>query len=164
VIETMMCGRIPFIVDAKGGDGLLTLKMLRHSARHNFNGDYRDRHFTATQIIKELRQYDSSEGPKLHAFARQHYSASAVISHVEKIYQRTIQTHRAKKINLELLAYVVRSIHVTRLHTFSQTEVKSLSLKIREVFFELKQTAKAKLKRWMKVFEVPRLNANTQTS
>lgn len=122
VIETMFCGRIPFVFDLKGGDGILTTRKFYNSAKHHFSGKNKNIQFTVSGIVKELKKYDQTQGEKLKLLAHSQYSTAQCVEKLEKIYATTIKNYSYKKINSKLLQYVVEAVAVTRLHTFSRSE------------------------------------------
>ena len=138
VIETMMCGRVPFIYDFKGGDGLLTPDLFKHSAKYHFNGGYKKATFTVAQMVKEVKKYDASYGEKLRTVAMSEYSVKAGVRQLEEVYKKTIRSHHSMKINKELLQYIVETIRVTRLHTFSRSEKKTVVEQLRTLKGDVK--------------------------
>lgn len=144
VIETMLCGRIPVVFDRKGGDGLLTTKNFNRSAQYHFNGFYKKKSFTATALVKELRAYDAEQGSKLQAMAKRLYGTSTCIADLETIYTKTIEEYSHKKINRELLQYIVQTVHVTRLHTFSRSENRGRLAKIKYLVEDMPRIIKSK--------------------
>lgn len=133
VIETMMCGRVPFVFDYAGGDGLITKRNYTKSAEHHFNGQYKHKHFTVNEVIKELKKYDASLGDVLHARAKSDYATSVCVATLESIYMKTIAQYKYKKVDRALLSYIVETVAVTRVHTFSRSEQSGLVAKVRNL-------------------------------
>lgn len=156
VMEAMMCGRVPFILDFKGGDGIVTPQNYKKLESCHFNGTVLKKKFTADQIVKELlTNYDLESAKKINQRTIQNYSIREGIKKLEKVYQKTINLHKNKNIDQKLLDYIVESIHVTRLHTFSRSEFKN-----RQQFIS---DSKVKIKRKIKNFSIKSNFFNPQT-
>lgn len=132
VVEAMMCGRVPFVFDHRGGDGLMTPALYEDSAAFHFSGLYRGKKFTTTQIVRELKKYSPELGKKLAKMTKSRYGSKACVSAMEKIYLKTIAEYRPKKIDTQLLKYIVDTVSVTRLYTFSRTEVTGIMPRLKQ--------------------------------
>jgi hypothetical protein len=131
MMTSMMCGRVPFVFDYAGGDGLITNRTYAKSAEHHFSGQYKHKHFTIKEVIKELKKYDASLGKKLMQRAKSEYSTAVCVEKLESLYAKTITQYKHKKVDRALLAYIVETVAVTRLHTFSRSEQTGLVAKVR---------------------------------
>ncbi len=123
-MEAMMCGRIPFILDYKGGDGVVTTENFKDLEYFHFNGNLYHRQFTAEQIVTELKKYKPENGLKLRQLAVKKYGVAKNVQKLVKIYQKTIQKYQPRQIDTHLINYLVETVQVTRLHTFSRSEIK----------------------------------------
>ncbi len=133
VIETMMCGRVPFVFDYAGGDGLITNRIYKKSSEHHFNGQYKHKHFTVKEVMKEVKKYDSVLGETLRQRAKSEYSTAVCVEKLESLYAKTIAQYKYKKIDRELLAYIVETVAVTRIHTFSRSEQSGLLARVQNL-------------------------------
>ncbi len=123
-MEAMMCGRVPFILDYKGGDGIVTSANFKKLEKFHFNGNVSNRKFTTKQISKELKKYDAADAEKLRIMALQKYGVAKNVARLVKIYQNTIKKYTSRKIDTNMVDYLVETVQVTRLHTFSRSEIK----------------------------------------
>ena len=147
VMETMMCGRVPFILDFKGGDGMVTPQTYSHLESCHFNGTLRGQKFTVAQIVKEIREkYSVANGKDLQRRTVRRYGTSYGVHRLVKLYKKTIALNQPKEIDQQLINYIVTTVHVTRLHTFSRSEAKGL----REYFSDVRAGWKHSLKTFRK--------------
>jgi hypothetical protein len=139
----MMCGRAPFILDYKGGDGLVTKDNYKTLESCHFNGSYTNKKYTVNQIIKEIQKnYNSDTAKKISQLTYQHYSTKNGVKKLIKLYQKTISLYQPKEIDYKLLSYVIKSIHVTRLHTFSRSEERNTQPYLHDTKIRIKHTLK----------------------
>ncbi len=85
-IEAMLAGRIPFVLDHAGGDGLLAPDLARESMRTNFSGRGRRLRFSAEEIAKALSRWRPEDGLALRDFALAEFGAGARLDALEGIY------------------------------------------------------------------------------
>lgn len=79
VIEAMMCGRIPFVFDYLGGDGLITPENVMTIAECNFSGRKFRRDYSTQDIIEEIKLYNPQYGPALRAIALREFDAEKAV-------------------------------------------------------------------------------------
>ena len=86
VIETMMCGRVPIVLDHQGGDGMVTPDNLEHLMKRNFSGRTYRRTFTIEELIGEIGLYKPSFGESLRGRALEHFDADRQVDRLIGIY------------------------------------------------------------------------------
>jgi hypothetical protein len=89
-VETMLCGRIPFVLDINGGDGLVTPDNVYEIMRCNLSGRRFKRRFDADAIMKELEDWRPASGPELRDIAAKEFGASARAAELEGIYRQAV--------------------------------------------------------------------------
>lgn len=75
VIEAMMCGRVPFVLDYLGGDGLVTPDNVMSLAECNFSGRRHRRDYSPDELTEELRTYNAEAGFELRTIALSEFDA-----------------------------------------------------------------------------------------
>lgn len=159
VVETMLCGRIPFVFDHHGfGDGVLCAENVRKSAAAHFSGKWRHQKFTVKGIVTELKKYDPAETLNLHQFAMAQYAPKICAEVMTGIYQETIDNYLDKPIDLSSLKYLTNTINITRLYTFSRGENQGKLAKLRNLKKDFPYLVKAQLSRSSWVLPLPILN------
>jgi hypothetical protein len=89
-VETMLCGRIPFILDINGGDGLVTPGNVYEIMRCNLSGRRFSRRFDADAIMKELEDWRPANGPELRDIAVKEFGAASRAAELEGIYRQAV--------------------------------------------------------------------------
>ena len=111
VIETMMCGRIPFIYDIHGGCGILTPKIFYKSLEYSFSGKYLGKNYSASEIVKEInKKYSNNLANDLQRLAISNFSINNNIPKIIKIYEHVIQTFKPKSVNFFQLEHIINII------------------------------------------------------
>lgn len=74
-IETLLCGRVPFVFDCHGGDGLVTPDTLDAIARCNFSGRLHARTYSVEALAEELGAVRPADGEVLREMALARFDA-----------------------------------------------------------------------------------------
>lgn len=133
VVETVICGRLPFVIDFAGADGFLTRANCATLEKHHFNGMASGKRMTAAQIGRELNNYTATEIADLRQRLLARYAPKAGVRELEKIYEATIRDFVARPVPMALVEYIVETVRVTRLHTFSRSELSEIHRHVRQV-------------------------------
>ena len=75
-IETMLCGRVPFVFDCHGGDGAVTPDNLDAIARCNFSGRLHRRTYSVEALAGELGAVRPADGVALREMALARFDAA----------------------------------------------------------------------------------------
>jgi len=114
VMETMLCGRTPIVFDVFGGDGMVTPQNFAQLLSRNFTGKAIGKKYTARELINEINKYNPEVIDELRNLAIEHFSIQKQIPRLEKIYRKTIQMHRDRKVrDYEVLKAFVNTIKAT---------------------------------------------------
>jgi hypothetical protein len=90
-MEAMLCGRVPFVMDRDGADGLITPDVMPESMRCNFSGRARRLRLDSGGVQRELARYDSRQGPVLRELALRHFGAVERCAELEAHYRAAIE-------------------------------------------------------------------------
>ena len=86
VIESMFCGRVPFIIDFQGGDGLVTPDNFYQHIKNNFSARTYAKVFLVEELENEIQNYKSDHGEMLRNLAIKEFSASSQVDKILSIY------------------------------------------------------------------------------
>jgi len=92
VIETMLCGRVPIVLDRFGGDGMVTPGNLPELMKFNFSGRRHGFRYTVDGLLSEFEKYDSMHGPRLRVEAVRHFGAAGMTDRLIGIYDKVMRT------------------------------------------------------------------------
>lgn len=135
VIETMMCGRIPFIYDIHGGCGILTPKIFYKSLDYSFSGRYLEKNYSASEIVKEInKKYSNSLASNLQSLTLTNFSINNNVPRIIKIYEHVIKKYRLKVINFFQLEHIVNIISnsISYEYSFAARNIKQYEQNIRQ--------------------------------
>lgn len=93
VIEAMMCGRVPFVLDYLGGDGLVTPDNVMSLAECNFSGRRHRRGYSPDEIVEELRAYRAEVGFELQTIAHREFDADKGVTHLVAMLREAQSSH-----------------------------------------------------------------------
>ena len=111
VMETMMCGRVPIILDKPGFDGMVTPENADLLLVANYSGKIKQIYASVNNIMKEVLKYSSKNGERLRYYSLLRFSSKIIPRQLLKIYEKTINRHdKKKRVNLELVKFVINSI------------------------------------------------------
>lgn len=88
VIEAMLCGRVPLVYDAHGGDGLVIPENIDDLRTCNFSGRRYRREFTVDDLVAELMKYRQEYGAALREIAFAQFSIKHNLPEVISLYSR----------------------------------------------------------------------------
>lgn len=86
VIEAMMCGRVPVVLDYQGGDGMATPDDVDRLMKRNFSGRADGRKFTVEELAAEIERYRPSFGEALREMALERFAADRRIHRLVDAY------------------------------------------------------------------------------
>ena len=92
IIEAMLCGRIPIVLDKNGADGLVTPDNVKELMMCNFSGRYHNHQFTKDSLISEISQYNASNSLDLYNFAKEHFDSNIVTQQLDNLYRQIINS------------------------------------------------------------------------
>lgn len=92
VIEAMMCGRVPIVLDYLGGDGMVTPDNLEHLMKRNFSSRTYNRKFDVDELVKEIELYQPSFGNVLREKALDLFDADHQIGNLINIYGKVLSS------------------------------------------------------------------------
>ncbi|MCB9812845.1 MAG: glycosyltransferase [Pseudomonadales bacterium] len=99
VIETMLSGRVPFVFDYLGGDGLITPENYKESMTCNFSGRKNQKDYSVAELKKELSKYNYEYGVRLKELALKEFSANIKIKELIGIYDKIIKKKSRVKLS-----------------------------------------------------------------
>jgi hypothetical protein len=99
VVETMLSGRVPFVFDYLGGDGLITPSNYKESMSCNFSGRKKHKNYSVAELKKELSKYNPEFGVELKRIAFEKFSASIKIKELVGIYDKITKKKLRIKLN-----------------------------------------------------------------
>ena len=92
VIETMLCGRVPIVLDRFGGDGMVMLGNLPELMKFNFSGRRHGVRYTVDRLLAEFEKYDGMHGPRLRVEAVKHFGAAGMTDRLIGTYDKVMRT------------------------------------------------------------------------
>ncbi len=92
VIETMLCGRVPIVLDRFGGDGMVTPGNLPELMKFNFSGRRYGVRYTVDRLLAEFEKYDSMHGPRLRVEAVKYFGAAGMTDQLIGTYDKVMRT------------------------------------------------------------------------
>lgn len=95
-MEAMLCGRVPFVMDRDGADGLITPEDFGDSMRCNFSGRARRLRLDAVGVQRELARYDARHGAVLRELAIQQFGAVDRCAELEAHYHAAMGERPAR--------------------------------------------------------------------
>lgn len=120
VPETIFSGRIPFVYDYLGGDGLITPQLYEESKKCNFSGRRFAKDFSVDEIIDELKNYDSKSIDKLMPLAKSDFSLNSNVQKLVDIYRAaSISEVKISDDTLNECKILLLSLNETREYTRS---------------------------------------------
>jgi GT2 family glycosyltransferase/cytochrome c-type biogenesis protein CcmH/NrfG len=119
VIETMMCGRIPIVLDYQGGDGMVTPETLEHLMARNFSGRTFRKAYTAEELAAEIGKYRPDYGEALRKKALSLFDAGRNIPKLLEYYNDAINQGEAdlSRMPQELIEGFITAMSLTRRYT-----------------------------------------------
>lgn len=121
-IETMLCGRVPVVMDCHGCDGMVMPGNLQDLMACNFSGRRFARRPTVDELAEELKTYTPGLGLALRDVALRFFAASEVVRELEQHYLAAIVSPKIvlSKHSTRLLDFVSSALTETRNYTFAQ--------------------------------------------
>lgn len=140
IIEAMMCGRIPIIIDSNGGDGIVLPTNVKDYLKKNFSGRTRNRMFTVKELIEEIKKYDYRNGSILKEIANELFNFNSMDKIVE-IYKNAILKNSEIQItnkDLQISEFITKANKETKHYEniMSQKKIFNNHLKNSEKFIE----------------------------
>jgi len=119
-IESMMCGRIPLILDYQGGDGLVTPENFEDLAEYNFSGRKHRIKYDEESLMQEIMKYKPENGKILKSKAIEKYSVAihgeSLINLIKVVLANNF--HRSiPKQNKQLVDFIFEVVNNTRFFT-----------------------------------------------
>lgn len=114
VVETMMCRRIPFVIDIHGSDGILTPQIFSNSQYYNFSGTFLKKKFSAAMIVEEIKKiYSVTLSYQLHALAQNQYATIGNIPVLLDKYEETIRSFEPQDVDQNQLSHLIGIVNQT---------------------------------------------------
>jgi hypothetical protein len=116
-MEAMLCGRVPFILDYQGGDGMVTPDNALDLLACNLSGRRHRRTYTPESLLRELDAWDPALGPALRDLARRELGTATRIPQLEALYREVLASRRRPRIGDEVvrvLTHLVGAVGETR--------------------------------------------------
>lgn len=92
VVEAMLCGRVPFVYDIHGGDGLVTPDNLDDLQTCNFSGRRFRREYSIKDLIHEFAKYRPEYGERLRTLALTRFGRKTNLPRLIHIYSEAVNT------------------------------------------------------------------------
>jgi len=94
VVETLLSGRVPFIFDYLGGDGIPDIDNYGRLMHRNYSGRLRRHAYTADEIVSEIRAFDTNTLPFLRDAAIQNHDAARQVGQLIAHYEQVLDPHK----------------------------------------------------------------------
>jgi len=114
VIETILAGRIPFVINENYTDGLVTPENFLKISKNNFSGRKLKIKTSQKYIINELKRYKTSNITNLQKITDTLFSSDKNLALLEKIYKKSIKNFRIGKFDKNINEYFYQIINTTR--------------------------------------------------
>lgn len=116
-METMLCGRIPFVFDYMGGDGIVTPDNFYKLLSKSFSGRLTFTKYTAKMVEEEIRTHYSAESAKeIKKLAIKEFAAKTQIKKIIDVYHEVAAAPNIsiKPSQKELVEHMVKLISTTK--------------------------------------------------
>ncbi|MHB8079555.1 MAG: glycoside hydrolase family 99-like domain-containing protein, partial [Candidatus Krumholzibacteriia bacterium] len=115
-IETMLCGRVPFVFDCHGGDGPVTPATLDAIARCNFSGRLHGRSYSVEALAEALGGVRTADGAVLRGMALERFDAGQAADRLLGLLREAVRDAAARTdvAAPSLLRPVVRALAEAR--------------------------------------------------
>lgn len=148
VIETMLCGRIPIILDSNGGDGIVLPENVQEYMKRNFSGRTKNKMFDVSELVQEIKKYDYKNGKILKEIAVELFSSESMHKIID-LYKKAISENsqiNSCKTELNIIEMMIKAAKETKHYEQVQADKKLLDVKIdyAEFLIENDQLVKAK--------------------
>lgn len=130
VIETILAGRIPFVIGNNSFEGFVTPENFNNLSNVNFSGRYSPKLNSEKKIINELSKYNSNIQSDIFKLAVKYYGATKNINKLINIYNLAISSFKAKKIDTITVQFMYNLIQTTRDYEQLSSYNKTLELSI----------------------------------
>lgn len=118
IMESMFCGRVPIIFDYAYDDGIVSPSNFEKLMKYNFSGRANKKIFNKQDLIKEIKKYNYNWGDQLLKKSNSYYNANKRIKDLIKIYEKSINEFRYKKIDKTFLEHIYKLIKISRHYTY----------------------------------------------
>lgn len=127
-METMLCGRVPVVMDCHGCDGMVTPGNIQELMTCNFSGRRFARRPTVDELAEELKAYTPGLGSALRAVAQRFFAASEVVRELEQHYLAAIERPQEvlARDSVRLLDFVSKALLETRDYTLAKAARQGL--------------------------------------
>lgn len=127
-METMLCGRVPVVMDCHGCDGMVTPGNIQELMTCNFSGRRFARRPTVAELAEELKAYTPGLGLALRAVAQRFFAASEVVRELEQHYLAAIERPREvlRRDSVHILDFVSKALLETRNYTLAKVARQGL--------------------------------------
>ncbi len=134
VIETMMCAKIPLVLDIHGGDGMVTPENMSDLMQNNFSGRFHRKRYSVDELVNEIQRYRAENGPIMRELAIRHFDAKLCVNSFVEIVNEKLHSKIKKmgRLDTGILQYCVNLIKTTKdfteaAHNIQQREEKEKS-------------------------------------
>lgn len=119
VVEGIMCGRVPIIIDAGVGDGLVTPENFRSLMSYHFSGRVYKHNFTSEELVHEILKYKPEFGEQLRVLALEEFSVERQTDKLIEIYHQCISSEKPEFSDPDknLIDQFCQAINITRIRS-----------------------------------------------
>lgn len=110
VAESMLCGRVPIVMDVGVGDGLVTPENCAELMRWNFSGRMHRRIFTKDELVQEIKKYHQDYGEQLKQIALEEFSASRQTEKLISFYKDCLPQEKNHRCHNRIRSYLLSSV------------------------------------------------------
>lgn len=115
VVEAIFSGRIPFVYDYLGGDGLITPDNFDESIKCNFSGRRYKREFSVKELTTELIKYNQNDIDLLQKKAFKEFDSGTNVDALIKVYRLSKQNEiSCNEKDIKTAKYIASSLALTR--------------------------------------------------
>lgn len=115
IMEAMFCGRAPIVIDAAGGDGLVTPGNFYNLATCNFSGRFIGSVCTHERLVDEIDKYNTQDCEMLRSIAIKNFSCDTQIQKLQRIYSDVIKAEpNEQAIDWEVIEAFVNNDEITK--------------------------------------------------
>ncbi len=115
VVEAIFSGRIPFVYDYLGGDGLITPDNFDESIKCNFSGRRYKREFSVKELTTELIKYNHNDIDLLQKKAFKEFDSGTNVDALIKVYRLSKQNKiSCTEKDIKTAKYIASSLALTR--------------------------------------------------
>ncbi|MBZ0182679.1 MAG: TDP-N-acetylfucosamine:lipid II N-acetylfucosaminyltransferase [Melioribacteraceae bacterium] len=128
IIESILCGRVVFVFDKNGGDGIVTSSNYDEIAFSNFSGRCYSKQFTVEEIVDEIKKYSLEDSRIVFNKVYKNHSTEVAIPKLIEIYSNAINNYNNQSFDSSKLGAFISSLNETKIYSTITARRENLNI------------------------------------